>query len=61
MLSGGFRGFSRFPRKPPFEIDFNLVGLNTLIEQSDRNAPVTKVLLEIIIMYMREGRKEYES
>ena len=63
--SGGFRGFQGFHGKPPFEIDFNLVGLNILIEQSDRdslieqsgrNALITEVLLEIIAMCEKEER-----
>ena len=47
-------GVSRFPRKPPFEIDFNPVGLNTLIEQSDQNALIIVVLLAIIAMCEKE-------
>ena len=58
-------GFKVFTEKPPFEIDFNLVGLNILIEQSDRdslieqsgrNALITEVLLEILAMCEKEER-----
>ena len=37
-LGGGFK----VSTETPFEIDFDLLGLNTLIEQSDQNALVTE-------------------
>ena len=40
------QGVSRFPRKPPFEIDLNRVNLNTLIEQSDQKAIITAAFVE---------------
>jgi len=42
------RGVSRFPQKPPYEIDLNPGSLNTLIEQSDRDALITVVSLEMM-------------
>ena len=38
LMQWRIQGGSRFPRKPPFEIDFNPVSLSTLIEQSDRDS-----------------------
>ena len=35
-FSGGLKRFSRFPWKFPFEIDFNLGGLNTVILRAVR-------------------------
>ena len=62
--SGGSRGVSRFPQKPPFEIDFNPVSLSTLIEQSDRDSLIEQsdrkcyVLLEIIAVCEKKDCSE---
>jgi len=64
--SGRFRGF-KVSMETPFWIDFNLVGLNTLIEQSDRDNRALGSKCTSYRSFIRnncnvwEGREEYKS